>query len=491
MAKKLSQLATAVSLLGTELVLLSKRSTTVTYTATTISALASDNSLNDSAAQFIVEGFAVDDTIVVAGFTGNVANNLGSGTIETLTAGKMIIATPDGTLIVDDAAGESVTITKLDSVKTTVAELVAGASTGGLVVQEYVAAAWTPTARNLFIRRVGDPDPTSTMSDGDLLIDLSSDTTPSAITFTPRTNALPSFSYQSTTTHTLSGLTGTADVSITGGEWRKSSDSGSNYTAWGSSSGTALNGDFVQVRGTSSGTASGVTTVALTVGGVTGNFVITTASTIETFAGAAGAYTGGTLFDISNAGTGTTTLDGSGGMVQTSTATSAAAMARRKTAFNTATARKYRRHFRLTATSGAMVFALQKNLNSNASQLNATTNATWGTNNRNVVGIADDGVFFYRDASNVAVGYNAATNAWGSSGAVTLSLATDYILEIESDGTSMRMALYDANDTLIEQTPYVAWSSILTVGSFAYVSFGDYLTDFWTVTATTYTYTED
>jgi hypothetical protein len=376
-----------------------------------------------------------------------------------------------------------------NSTKAASTAYVDAAVSGILTVMENSGGTYVATERSLFIRRAGDPDPTSSMADGDLLIDLSTDTVPGSITFAAKSSALPSFTYTSAT-HTLSGLTGAADVTITGGEWRKSSDSGSTYTSWGTASGVASNGDYVQVRGVANASAAGVTTVALTVGGVTGNYVITTAATVEEFNGSAGAYTGGTLFDVGNAGTGTTTLDGSGGMVQTSTAASAAAIARRKTAFNSATVQKYRRHFNLTATSGAMVFALQKNLNSNASQLDPTVNATWGTNNRNICGIADDGVFFYRDTGNVAVLYNAGTNAWGSSGAVTLSTGVDYVVEIESDGTNMRMALYDSTDTLIEQTPTVPWSSILSLNSYTFVSFGDYLTDFWTVTGTTYTYTE-
>jgi hypothetical protein len=488
MTTKFSQLTAAGALTGAEVLALSKLSASVTITAATLSAAAADNSYNDSGSGFVAAGFAVGQNVKVTGFTGNAANNITSGKITALTTSKMTIGGSDGDVIVDDAAGESVTITAWESARST-SQAVADLNAANLTVMENSGGTYVATPRSLFVRRAGDPDPTSSMADGDLLIDLSVDTIPGAITFAAKSGAMPGFTYTSAT-HTLSGLTGAAAVSITGGEWRKSSDSGSTYTSWGTASGVASNGDYVQVRGVANSSAAGTTTVALDVGGVTGSYVITTAATVEDFSGSAGTYTGGTLFDISNAGTGTTTLDGSGGMVQTSTATSAAAMARRKTAFNSATAQKYRRHFRLTATSGAMVFALQKNLNSNASQLNATTNATWGTNNRNICGIADDGVFFYRDVSNVAVLYNAGTNAWGSSGAVTLSTGVDYIVEIESDGTNMRMALYDSTDTLIEQTPTVPWASILSLNSYTFVSFGDYLTDFWTVTGTTYTYTE-
>lgn len=105
------------------LLLVSTLSPTVTITATTISAQASDNSFNDSANGF--GAFAVDDQIQVTGFTGNVANNLYSGTVTAATIGKLTIGGTDGDVIVDDAAGESVTITKWESVRMTLADLVA------------------------------------------------------------------------------------------------------------------------------------------------------------------------------------------------------------------------------------------------------------------------------------------------------------------------------------------------------------------------------
>jgi hypothetical protein len=83
-----------------------------TITAATISAQASDNSFNDSGSGFVTAGFGVGQAVVVSGFTGSVANNL-TGIITALTAGKMTIGGTDGDVIVDDAAGESVTITAI------------------------------------------------------------------------------------------------------------------------------------------------------------------------------------------------------------------------------------------------------------------------------------------------------------------------------------------------------------------------------------------
>lgn len=118
-SRKISELTAAGSLAGTELVEVSALSATVTRTATTISAQASDNSFNDSGAGFVTAGFAVGDNVRVTGFTGNTANNITSARITALTASKMTIGGTDGDVIVDDAAGESVTITKWVSRRTT------------------------------------------------------------------------------------------------------------------------------------------------------------------------------------------------------------------------------------------------------------------------------------------------------------------------------------------------------------------------------------
>jgi hypothetical protein len=61
----------------------------------------------------------VGRSVRVQGFTGNVANNIFTGVITALTAGKMTIGGVDGDVIVDDAAGESVTITAWESRRTT------------------------------------------------------------------------------------------------------------------------------------------------------------------------------------------------------------------------------------------------------------------------------------------------------------------------------------------------------------------------------------
>ncbi len=127
--KATSEIPAAASLVGDELVEISKLSTTVVYTATTLSAAAADNSYNDSGSQFVAEGFAVNDRVHVAGFTGNVANNIFTGRITALTTAKMTIGGTDGDVIVDDAAGESVTITKWETKRATLTDLAALVST--------------------------------------------------------------------------------------------------------------------------------------------------------------------------------------------------------------------------------------------------------------------------------------------------------------------------------------------------------------------------
>lgn len=128
---KISELASAASLAGGELVELSQLSATVTITATTISADASDNSFNDSATGFVSAGFAVGDNVRVQGFTGSGANNILSGRITALTAGKMTIGGADGDVIVNDAAGESVTITRWESRRATAQDIAALATAAG------------------------------------------------------------------------------------------------------------------------------------------------------------------------------------------------------------------------------------------------------------------------------------------------------------------------------------------------------------------------
>jgi hypothetical protein len=112
MGLKITQMTAAGALTGVEMFEVSQPSSSVTITAATISAAAADNSYNDSGSGFVTAGFAEGDTVRVAGFTGNTANNITTGVITSITASKIVIGGTDGDVIVDDAAGESVTISK-------------------------------------------------------------------------------------------------------------------------------------------------------------------------------------------------------------------------------------------------------------------------------------------------------------------------------------------------------------------------------------------
>lgn len=79
------------------------------YVATTISAAAADNSINDSANGLPL--LDVGDKVTIAGFTGTVGNNRAGAVVVSSTASKLVIS--GGAALVNDAAGESVTITTL------------------------------------------------------------------------------------------------------------------------------------------------------------------------------------------------------------------------------------------------------------------------------------------------------------------------------------------------------------------------------------------
>ncbi|MFC1777241.1 hypothetical protein ACFL3I_07860, partial [Pseudomonadota bacterium] len=82
----------------------------LSYVASTISAQASDNSYSDSANGFLTAGFAYGDRISVTGLTG--ANNIVGAVVTAIEAGKLTIGGVEGDVIVDEAAGASVTITR-------------------------------------------------------------------------------------------------------------------------------------------------------------------------------------------------------------------------------------------------------------------------------------------------------------------------------------------------------------------------------------------
>jgi hypothetical protein len=110
----------AVTAAGTDRIPLARLSSTDVYTAGTISAAASDNSLNDSAASFpgwLVPGLRIN----IAAFTGDTDNNHDSATVVSATTAKVVLGAD--TPLVDDAAGESVTITAWRSARSSVQSL--------------------------------------------------------------------------------------------------------------------------------------------------------------------------------------------------------------------------------------------------------------------------------------------------------------------------------------------------------------------------------
>lgn len=82
-------------------------------TAATISAAAGDNSLNDSGNGFLTAGFAANQWVKVSGFTGASTTANGYFKIVTAAAGKLVVS---GATLIDDAAGESVTILAGESI---------------------------------------------------------------------------------------------------------------------------------------------------------------------------------------------------------------------------------------------------------------------------------------------------------------------------------------------------------------------------------------
>jgi len=86
--------------------LLGKQST---ITADTLAAVASGNKITDSGNGLFTAGFRPGDSITISGFTGTAANNDQATVTSIVSDGsEMVIA---GVTLVDDAAGETVTIT--------------------------------------------------------------------------------------------------------------------------------------------------------------------------------------------------------------------------------------------------------------------------------------------------------------------------------------------------------------------------------------------
>lgn len=77
------------------------------YTASTLSAAAADNSINDSATALPL--FTVGDKVTISGFSGSGTTANQSGVVISSTTAKLVLST--AIAIVNDAAGEAVTVT--------------------------------------------------------------------------------------------------------------------------------------------------------------------------------------------------------------------------------------------------------------------------------------------------------------------------------------------------------------------------------------------
>lgn len=96
------------------------------------------------------------------------------------------------------------------------------------------------------------------------------DTVPDAFTFTDATNVAVS-TVSTSNSVTITGINAAAPINVTGGQYEKNLSG-----TWTGTAGTAVSGDTVKVRGTSSASNSTAVNVVLDVGGVTDTYTITT-----------------------------------------------------------------------------------------------------------------------------------------------------------------------------------------------------------------------
>jgi hypothetical protein len=123
--KRISDLPNASVITGDELIEVSQPSATVRSSGTTFSAAAADNSINDSASGFLVDGFAAGDRVRVTGFS-TAGNNFVVGVITSVTAGKIVIGGTPAPVLANEAAGAVVTVEKWTSRKVDLASALSG-----------------------------------------------------------------------------------------------------------------------------------------------------------------------------------------------------------------------------------------------------------------------------------------------------------------------------------------------------------------------------
>ena len=109
---------------------------------------------------------------------------------------------------------------------------------------------------------------------------LGSITAPTAFSFTSQTAVALSSLIESSAI-TVAGINAPSAISISvGGEYAVSTDGGANWGSWSSSAGTVTVNNKVKIRQTSSSNPGVTTMVTLTIGGVTGKFVVTTGNPV-------------------------------------------------------------------------------------------------------------------------------------------------------------------------------------------------------------------
>jgi len=128
MSQRFHTYAAAGTLSGNEIVLLAQPSPTITRTATNISAVASARKFVRASGSWLSDGFVVGQSVKSSGWTGGTANNKHARTITAVSATDMIFAGADGADMVDDAGGESVTVTAWVAVRGVLSDLLAAAS---------------------------------------------------------------------------------------------------------------------------------------------------------------------------------------------------------------------------------------------------------------------------------------------------------------------------------------------------------------------------
>jgi parallel beta-helix repeat protein len=100
-------------------------------------------------------------------------------------------------------------------------------------------------------------------------------TYPDAFSFTPATGR-PLSTWIESSAITVTGTANSAPISITGGQYAISTTNGSSWGEWTTVPGTVNLNDQVKVRLTSAATNTTPTTATLNIGGVSGNFTVTT-----------------------------------------------------------------------------------------------------------------------------------------------------------------------------------------------------------------------